>query len=119
MGSGSSAPRGWGRVGAYVRAVFFADDVLYQLRAVIAMVRHLEGFPLSRARAAARRAHYFGAFSYGACKDILRKGLDLEPLPDATPVAPAPQPPRRFARRASELVQHKLVLISGSKGDPR
>jgi hypothetical protein len=38
--------------------------------------------PVYRARAACARARYFASYSYGAIKNILRKGLDLQPLPD-------------------------------------
>jgi len=63
-------------------AIFDSDDVLYQLRKVQAVVTHLEGFPCERARAAARRALHFGCLEYRSIKNILKKGLDLEPLPD-------------------------------------
>jgi hypothetical protein len=63
-------------------AIFDSDDVLYQLRKVQAVVTHLEGFPRERARAAARRALHFRCLEYRGIKNILRKGLDLEPLPD-------------------------------------
>lgn len=94
----------------YVRAVFDSDDVLSQLRAVQAIVTHLEGFPPERARAAARRAHYYGTYSYGGLKNLLRQGLDLQPLPLAL-AAPAtsclPQP--RFARSVAELLHPPAV----------
>ena len=44
------------------------------------MVCHLEQFPAERARAAAHRALHFQCLDYGSIKNILRKGLDLEPL---------------------------------------
>jgi transposase len=87
-------------VGRYIRAVFDSDDVLSQLRAVQAMVTHLETFPVERARAACRRAEHFASYGYGALKNILRRGLDLQPLPEATR-APATIPAPRFARPAS------------------
>lgn len=64
---------------AFVREVFDSDDVLNQVTKVQAILRHLETFPLERARAACRRASYFGSYSYGAIKNILSKALDLEP----------------------------------------
>ncbi|RKH64636.1 IS21 family transposase [Corallococcus interemptor] len=98
------------KVLTYVRAVFDSDEVLSQLRAVQAIVTHLEGFPPERARAAARRAHYYGTYSYGGLKNLLRQGLDLQPLPLAL-AAPAtsslPQP--RFARSVAELLHHPAV----------
>jgi hypothetical protein len=88
-------------VGRYIRAVFDSDDVLSQLRAVQAMVTHLETFPVERARAACRRAEHFASYGYGALKSILRRGLDLEPLPEATPASATTTPTPRFARPAS------------------
>ena len=64
--------------------IFDADDVLLQLRRVQAVIRHLETFPRERARRAAARALRYGCLNYGAIKNILRKGLDLEPLPEET-----------------------------------
>lgn len=65
-------------------AIFDSDDVLLQLRKVQAVVTHLERFPASRARATCRRALFFGCLDYAAIKNILRKGLDLVPLPETT-----------------------------------
>ena len=42
---------------------------------------HLETFPVERAVAAAQRASSFGSYSYKAVENILRKGLDMAPLP--------------------------------------
>ena len=84
-------------VGCYVRAIFDSDDVLSQLRAVQAVVTHLETFPVERARAACRRAEHFGSYGYAVLKNILRRGLDLEPLPSESP-ARLSLPSPRFAR---------------------
>jgi transposase len=62
--------------------IFDADDVLLNLRKVQAVVCHLETFPPPRARAAARRALFYGSTDYRSIKAMLRKGLDLQPLPD-------------------------------------
>ena len=70
-------------VGDLAEAIFDSDDVLCQLRKVMAIVTHLAEHPAERACAAAARALHFGAMSYPAIKDILRKGLDMQPLPDA------------------------------------
>jgi hypothetical protein len=94
----------------YVRAVFDSDDVLSQLRAVQAILTHLEGFPPQRAQAAARRAHFYGTYTYRGLKNILRQGLDLQPLPLAlaAPATPSlPQP--RFARSVAELLHPTRV----------
>ncbi|WP_426747635.1 hypothetical protein VZQ01_09635 [Myxococcus faecalis] len=96
---------------AYVRAVFDADDVLSQLRCVQAIVVHLEGFPRERAEAACRRALHFGNLRYQGLKDILRRGLDLQPLPQdghlaiATPAATAAPPAPRYARDVRTLLR--------------
>jgi hypothetical protein len=62
--------------------LFAADDVLYQLRKVQAVVRLLEGYPRERAERAARRARTYGCLDYRGIKNILVQGLDLEPLPE-------------------------------------
>jgi hypothetical protein len=90
-----------------VDAIFDADDVLHQLRAVQATVTHLETFPVARAEAAARRALFFGALSYRAVRDILRQGLDLQPVPAVVVEQNAGQN-YRFARSAAELLQLPL-----------
>lgn len=89
---------------AYVREVFDSDDVLHQLHPVQAIVRHLRTFPVERAQAACRRARYYGCHSYGAIKNILRKGLDLEPLPAAIVPSNDPTERPRFARNLQELL---------------
>ena len=89
---------------AYVHEVFDSDEVLAQLTKVQAIVRHLSGFPPERANAACRRASYYGSYSYAAIKNILRKGLDLEPLPQVVvPESGALEKPR-FARNVQELL---------------
>jgi hypothetical protein len=84
-------------VGQYVRTIFDSDDVLSQLRTVQAIVTHLETFPVHRARAACQRAAHYGSYGYGSLKTILRRGLDLEPLPEHKPAEPPLTTPR-FAR---------------------
>lgn len=95
-------------VGVYIREVFDSDDVLSTLRGVQAIVTHLERFPRERAVAACRRARFYGNYTYPGIKNILLRGLDLQPLP--LPVNPAmpPEPGQqqlRFARSAKELLQ--------------
>ena len=95
-------------VGAYIRDIFASDDVLLQLRTVQAIVTYLEGHPIHRAQAACARARYFASYSYGALKNILRKGLDMQPLPDVV----LPQRGRlehpRLARDINELLAAPL-----------
>lgn len=62
--------------------IFDSDDVLHQLRKVQAVVTLLDGYPRKRARRAALRALHFGCLEYRSIKNILVKGLDLEPLPE-------------------------------------
>ncbi|KIG11706.1 Mobile element protein [Enhygromyxa salina] len=95
-------------VGAYIREVFDADDVLSQLRTVQSIVTHLETFPVERARATCRRASFYGLHSYGGIKNILRKGLDLEPLPIVVQRQGGVLEPRRFTRDIGELLQLPL-----------
>lgn len=92
-------------VGTYVREVFASDDVLLQLRTVQSIVTHLETFPPHRARAACARARYYANYKYGAIKNILRKGLDLEPLPDVVLPDRGGLEKPRFARDIKELLQ--------------
>jgi transposase len=94
---------------AYVREIFACDDVLSQLRTVQAVVTHLEKFPPARAQAACRRAQYYGNYTYPGVRDILRQGLDREPVPLAVvPAATATERPR-YARRLDELLQLPLL----------
>ena len=90
-------------VGAYVRDVFAADDVLSQLRTVQQIVCHLERFPVARARAACERARFYASHSYSAIKAILQKALDQQPLPTAVVPASALDSPR-FARDLRSLL---------------
>jgi hypothetical protein len=92
---------------AYVREVFESDEVLSQLRAVQAIVLELDTVPRERAEAACRRARFFGNHTASGLKNILRKGLDLEPLPTAL-VATGPLDRPRFARNWKELLQQTL-----------
>ena len=81
-------------------AIFDSDDVLLQLRRVQAVVCHLEGFPRERARNAAARALHYSCLDYRSIKNILRKGLDLDPLPGTSPTRKWASD-SRFARQAT------------------
>ena len=83
--------------------IFDADDVLHQLRKVQAVVRLLEGFPKRRARRAAKRALHFDCLDYRSIKSILKKGLDLEPLPEEQEER-AWSKGSRFARRPTDTL---------------
>jgi transposase len=93
-------------VGRFIREVFDADDVLSQLRAVQAIVTHLETYPPERARAACERARLYGNYSYIGLKRILRQALDLQPLPGIVIAqSPASNDMPRFARPAASWLQ--------------
>jgi transposase len=102
---------------AFVRDVFDADDVLSQLRKVQAIVTHLEKFPPERAQAACRRARFYGATTYQAVRDILRRGLDLQPINDTTAPAPETWTPR-FARDTRTLALFRRALPDGGNHGP-
>lgn len=80
------------QVAFLAKKVFDSDDVLLQLRRVQAIVTYLEGFPVSRAQNAARRALHFDIFEYRTIKSILAKGLDYQPLPE--------EPARPWAKKS-------------------
>ncbi len=88
---------------ALVEEVFASDDVLYKLRAVQAIVTHLANFPPERAEAAAARARHFDCRSYVAIRNILRQGLDLEPLV---------QESRRWSK-GSRFARHPHDILKG------
>lgn len=91
-------------VGAYIRAVFDADDVQQPIRRVSAMLRALEAVSPQRAQAACRRAGYFANYSAGGLKRILEDGLEAAPLGTAA-VAPGWATSPRFARSAESFLQ--------------
>lgn len=99
----------------YITAVFDSDPQVSPLRAVQAIVTHLESFPVARAQAAARRALHYGCFTYRGIKDLLRLALDLLPLSAAqspyppnspTEMEAIPSPPHTptFARPIASLL---------------
>jgi hypothetical protein len=92
----------------YVTEVFDSDDVLNQLTKVQAIVGHLEKFPSKRAQAACRRASFYGSYKYQAIKNILLKGLDIEPLPTAIVPAGGGLERPRHARAVQELLDIPL-----------
>lgn len=101
-------------VAALVRELFDADDVLSQLRKVQAIVTHLEKFPPERAQAAARRARFYGATTYQAVRDILRRGLDMDPTFAPPPGGPAWTP--RFARDTRALALSRIANNGADHG---
>jgi len=93
-----------------VKEVFDSDQVLSQLRKVQSIVTHLEGFPVSRAEAASRRAVFYGTLSYKGVKSILARALDFEPLPlalipsDDSTESAQQSPSYQFARSPAQLL---------------
>lgn len=73
------------------------------IRRVMGIIGLLEKHPLDRAANAARRARRFGLYTYSEVADMLRKGLDFEPLPAELPL-PNPPPNPRFARDTSTML---------------
>jgi transposase len=102
-------------VGRFIREVFDSDDVLSQLRAVQAIVTHLETFPVERAQAAARRASYYGSYSYGAVKRILKHALDLEPLPTTRPLDAWADGGPRYGRDLAALARNCMEVNHGNQ----
>ncbi len=78
------------------------------------MVILLEGYPAKRATAACQRAGFYGNYEYRALKDILRKGLDLEPLPPETVASQGELPQAHYARKATDFL-HCTTLGSGGR----
>lgn len=98
-------------VGAWVAETYDAADALSPLRTVQAVVTLLEQHPRERANNACRRARHFGVRDYRGIKDILKKALDLQPLPAPLIAPPAtPQPPPRFARTNSQILASFLKV---------
>ncbi|MFZ5482000.1 MAG: IS21 family transposase [Myxococcota bacterium] len=96
---------------AWVAETWDAADALSPLRTIQAVVTLLEGYPRERANNACKRARHFGIRDYRGLKDILKKALDLEPLP--TPLIPPPATPPaspRFARPTSQLLASFLKV---------
>lgn len=96
---------------AWVGEMYDGADALSPLRTVQAVVTLLEGYPRERANNACKRARHFGLRDYRGLKDILKKALDLEPLP--LPLIPPPATPQttpRFARSPSQLLASFLKV---------
>lgn len=89
----------------YIQEIFGSDTVLSQLTKVQAIVRHLDNVPRERANAACRRASFYGSYSYRALKNILKKGLDREPLPQLQLPRSSTLENPRFARNIQELLE--------------
>jgi len=95
---------------AWVVDVYDAADALSPLRTVQAVLTLLDTYPKERANNACKRALHFGVRDYRGVKDILRKALDLEPLPlPIPPAASSPEAPR-FARPTSQLLASFLKV---------
>lgn len=84
-------------VAEYIDEVFRLDDVVDQIRRVIAMMRVLESVSASRALQTVRRARYFGNYTVRGLKTILEQGLEALPLPGEDDHSSIVEMPR-FAR---------------------
>lgn len=94
-----------------VEEVFADDDVLMKLPAAQAIVSHLANFPSERAGAAAKRARHFGSRSYVALRNILRQGLDLEPV---VPESRRWSKGSRFARHPHDSEENDQETLYGN-----
>jgi hypothetical protein len=103
-------------VGHYIREVFEADDVLYQLRTVQKLVTYLEQFPQRRARAACARARFFGNYTYGGMKRILTRALDQHPVIDVLQPQRGGLEAPRFVRDIQELLPLPLEETHAPNG---
>ena len=70
----------------------------------------LEKYPPDRAERACARARFYGNYRYGGLKDILRRGLDFEPLPHVTVPTYGGLSQAVFARKATDYLQPQLSL---------
>lgn len=82
------------------------------IRQVMAIVGLLERHPSDRANGAARRARHFGIRKYREIAEMLRQGLDFQPLPPELPLGPLPPNPR-FARDLSTMLTSKKETTDG------
>jgi len=98
--------------GALVAEIFDDADVLSPLRKVQAIVTHLQTFPRDRAERAAARARHYCVHDYQGVRDILKKALDLEPIPLSLPFATsdgdADAPRYRFTRPVLDMVDRHI-----------
>jgi transposase len=90
-------------VGDYVVDVFRSNEVISKLRVVQSVVPLLETFPRERAIAACKRAQYYDNHTFAGIRDMLRDGLDFEPLPNAPSTAPKAARPV-FSRASPPMV---------------
>ena len=92
-----------------VNEVLALGGPLNPLRRVMGIIGLLEKHPIERANRAARRASHFGIYTYRELADMLRKGLDFEPLPPDLPLGELPLNPR-FARDLSKMLPTTKVV---------
>ena len=83
-------------------------DSLLASPSLLAEVRYPDETTGDAGSAACARASYYGIYRYGGIKQILKKALDREPLPNVVlPARGGPEKPR-FARDVRELLQLPL-----------
>ncbi len=90
-------------VQALVAEVLALAGPVNPVRRVMGIIALLEKHPRERADNAARRARYFGMRTCAEVGEMLRKGLDFQPLPPDLPL-PALPPNPRFARDLGTLL---------------
>lgn len=102
-------------IGAFIADVFDSDGELSKLRDVQAIVTHLEKFPERRSVAAVARARFYANFTYKGIRNILREGLDAQPLPQvALPPTVAAEERPRFARQPADFLARLTEHDHGS-----
>ncbi|MEK6779288.1 MAG: IS21 family transposase [Candidatus Deferrimicrobiota bacterium] len=99
-------------VEALVAEVLALAGPVNPVRRVMGIIGLLEKHPRERADNAARRARHFGMRTCGELGEMLRKGLDFQPLPPDLPLPDLPPNPR-FARDLGSL----LTDSPGKKDD--
>lgn len=93
---------------ALVADMFEAEHVQLQLRKVQGIVTTLERADPARVEAVARRARFYRSFSVRAVKEILRRGLELEPLPGSVVPEHGALSQPRFARVPSTFTPRPI-----------
>ncbi len=85
---------------ALVQSILDADDVLYAVRPVQAVMQLFSTLPAERIERVCARASFYGMTSYGAIKRMVRDGLDFEPLPTVSTPSYGPLASPRLPRTA-------------------
>lgn len=95
-----------------------ATTSLSQLRAVQAIVTHLERFPVARARAACARAHFFANYTYQGIGHPAASARSPAPPVLAAPRSPANDAAPRFARPSAHRTMRSRRPRRSRHGEP-